>query len=252
MERGGRDRPRPLTLLLDLDGTVCRSDEPVLDYARGVVRAVSAEAADVFLASLTRFLNGSAGARETPPLNAALDGYQAVETLAASFGVPRTDVDAAYLKSRENLRAPDHIAPASGATGDLLAEVRDRAKIVVVTNAPEVGVRPLLARLGVAEYVDEIITHANKPAGLGAIIDRLLAESGAPDEPCRLLSVGDIWPNDLAVPYARGCVTAYVDRFGRPRAEADASAERLDDLLDFIRGWAGHPATPAEFTDTSA
>lgn len=244
----GESQPQPLTLLLDLDGTVCRSDEPVLDYARRVTRALPTDARDAFLAALVGFLDDSAHQRATPPLAAVLDGYQAVEALAASYSVPRAEVDAAYLASREGLRSADHLTPVSDATRELLVEVRERAKVVLVTNAPEVGVGPLLARLGVAAYVDEVITGANKPGGLVAIVDRFLTESGASHEPWRLLSVGDVWPNDLAGPYARGCATAYVDRFGRPRAEAHASGARLEHLLGFIREWSTQPA----LSDTSA
>lgn len=228
---------RPRTLLLDLDGTICASDEPVLAYGRRVAAHLPSSEGRALLTELTEFLDGVPGRRAAPPLVEAFDGYRAVELLAAAHGVPRSVVDAAYLESRKTLEDPAGIAPASGPVRQLLAELRDRVRVVLVTNAPAVGVRPLLDRLGVAAFVDDIITEANKPKGMSAIVERLLAESGATGQSCRLLSVGDIWSNDLAVPYARGCVTAYVDRFGHPEAKAHATGTRLEDLVDFIRAW---------------
>lgn len=230
--------PRALTLLLDLDGTLIRSDEPVLEYGRRVAGELSAEAGAALLATLTSFLEEAGEHRRTPPLADADDGYQAVEALAAAYAVPKEAVDAAYAQSRRSVDVAGAVEPVPAGLLDLLAEIRKHVRVVVVTNAPITGVRSLLAGLGVEDLIDELVTDADKPTGLTAIVERFLHESGAADDPRRLLSVGDIWANDLAVPHARGCRTAYVDRFDRRRGPADASAPELAGLLDFIRAWA--------------
>jgi FMN phosphatase YigB (HAD superfamily) len=222
-------------LLLDFDGTACRGDGPVLEYARLAGRALTDHEADRLLAMLRGFL---AGTHRDGLLADAQDGYQAVAALAAHFGVPPETTHAAFLRTRDRLTAGE--VPAEVPTGlvDLLDELRPRVRTVLVTNAPADGLPRLLDRLGLSVVIDEVIADADKPSGLPALLDRLLTDIAAQHEPGRLLSVGDIWANDLRVPLERGCTTAYVDRFERRQGPADVRAPVIEDLYDMIRRWA--------------
>lgn len=77
---------------------------------------------------------------------------------------------------------------------------------------------------------------------MGPAIDRLLAEHGIADEPGRLLSVGDLWANDLRAPRERGCATAYIDRFDLRQGPADARAATFEELYGAVRAWASGAA----------
>ena len=70
-----------------------------------------------------------------------------------------------------------------------------------------------------------------------AVLDRLLAEASLP--PDRLLSVGDVWRNDLEPAAAIGAATAFVDRFGRGEGSPTFRARTLEALLP--RSSAGGP-----------
>ena len=66
-----------------------------------------------------------------------------------------------------------------------------------------------------------------------AVLDRLL--SGLP--PAALLSVGDVWRNDLEPAAAIGAATAFVDRFDRGEGSPTFRGRTLKALLPDIERW---------------
>ncbi|HSI91965.1 MAG TPA: hypothetical protein VK925_00615 [Jiangellaceae bacterium] len=222
-------------MLLDLDGTACRGDEPVLEYARLVGAALPDRTAARLTAMLHGFLNGT---DRDGVLADAQDGYQAVAALAAHLGSPPEMTEAAFHGSRGRLAAGELRVEAPAGLVDLLAELRPTVRVLLVTNAPATGLEAILNRLDLIGVLDEVIANAGKPAGLPPVLERVLADVGAEHDPWRLLSVGDIWANDLRVPRERGSATAYVDRFDRRQGPADARAPLVEDLYDHIRRWA--------------
>lgn len=204
-------------VVFDLDGTVAVGDEPVLAYLRGV----AGDAADAELA-------GWAGSGGT-----FLDGYALVVAWADAHGVPEARRSAAYAKSRAALHDGDIPVTAPEGLAAALARRPVEVRCVLVTNAPVAGIEPLLDRLGVT--FDSVIGDAGKPGELPAVLDRLLQEADLPPE--RLLSVGDLWVNDLAPAAAIGATTAYVDRFGRGDGAPTFRAGTLTALLPGIEAW---------------
>ncbi len=98
---------------------------------------------------------------------------------------------------------------------------------MLVTNAPVDGIEPVLARLGLEGVLDETIGDAGKPCGMPAALDRLL--SALP--PAALLSVGDVWRNDLEP------AAAIVDRFERGEGSPTFRGRTLEALLPDIERW---------------
>lgn len=218
-------------LVLDFDGTVCLGDGPIWAYANGVLPALDPARAKRLTDGLAAYLAG-----DTEPGDFS-DGYSAVVRLAGPEVSPAV-LDGAYRASREALASgavdvhtPDRL-PA------VLAELGPRVRRVLLTNAPDTGMDGLLDRLGLAAQIDEVITSAAKPDGFDAILPALLDG----DDPARLLSVGDLWVNDISRPLAAGCATAYVDRTGADPRPAHAKARTLADLYPAIRAWAADPA----------
>lgn len=211
--------PLPI-LIFDFDGTVAVGDGPVVAYARGV-----ADAADLghgFAEEIARRLAAS-------NTSDVIDGYDLVRVAALEAGADDAALAAGYTASREALgsdRAP--VATPAG-LAELLASVE--AERILVTNAPAVRLRDVLAGLGLAGSFDRIVTDAAKPAGLDALLDEL-APTGAP-----VLSIGDVWRNDLAPVHARGHATALVGAFTDPAAVPTYRAGRLEDLLPQIAAW---------------
>lgn len=214
-------------LVLDLDGTVCVGDGPVLRYAE----EVEAHLGVGLPAQVAAFLTGDA------PGGPAQDPYQLVQQVAAAHGLPADRATRAYLDSRAALFAGEvQVAAPEGLAG-LLSELRPQVHVVVLTNAPRAGLDALLDRLGLAGVVDEAVGDAGKPAGMGPFTDRALAGFGIAGQPWRLMSGGDLWANDLAAPAGRGCATAYIDRFGLRQGPADARAATFEGLYDAVRHW---------------
>ena len=77
------------------------------------------------------------------------------------------------------------------------------ARLVLATNAPEIGVDHVLDLLDAADHLGERHFSLGKPAGLAAVIAEYLADGP-------VLAVGDIWANDLAPAAELGADTALV------------------------------------------
>jgi FMN phosphatase YigB (HAD superfamily) len=224
-------------LLLDLDGTACVGDGPVLRYAAEVAARLAPSHREDMAADLTGFLAGDVR-------GPAQDGYQLVQAHAIAHGLDAAGISGAYLASRDALLAGEVEIEAPAGLATLLRDLRPAVHVVLLTNAPARGLDVLLARLGLDGVVDETIGDAGKPGGMGAVLDLLLDRFGIVDEPWRLLSVGDVWENDLAGPGERGCATAYVDRFGLRQGPATATAATVEELYPTIRAWAAGARCP--------
>ncbi|WP_223693715.1 HAD family hydrolase [Leifsonia poae] len=234
--------PKKPLLVLDFDGTVCIGDAPVWAYAEAVIASIldDASGSSVDLdaplrARLGAFLDGEPGSP------AYIDGYAAVAALAAGHASEEL-LQRAYRTSRRALAdgtvavsAPDGLAAFLNALGE-------RVERVLVTNAPLDGVQETLSAIGLADSIDRIVTDAGKPAGWATALPELLAGR----LPAELLSVGDIWGNDLEQPLAAGCVTALIDRFGHRAGPAHLTASDFPGLYDGIRAWSADPVGFAE------
>lgn len=217
------------TLLLDFDGTICLGDDPVLAYADSVAARLGDDDAGALQSALSAFLSGATS-------DGFVDGYAAVAAYSTGRLSPEELADA-YLESRQVLAdgALDVWAP-PGLAG-FLGEISGAARVVVATNAPSLGVGETLAELGIADVVQSVITDAGKPDGMNGMLDSLLGE-----QPARtLLSIGDIWRNDLEIPHRRGCVTALIDRFRTGDSRPTLLAERFEDLYPLVLEWSRAP-----------
>lgn len=223
-------------LVLDFDGTVCLGDEPMLRYAHEVAR-VAGEAGPGIVQRVTEFLLDG-DHREEPALARAQDGYQVAARLGWAAGASREDLQQAYQLSRVPLHAGEVAVHAPEGLAELLAELAGRIRIVLVTNAPDAGLHRVLDRLGLGGSFHEVHGDAGKPEGMTPILTGLLQQHGIADQPQRLLSIGDIWRNDLEPAQALGARTALVDRWGRGGGQPDARAATLEQLYPFIRDWA--------------
>lgn len=233
-----RQTPSRPTIVLDFDGTVCVGDAPVWEYAEAVIAGIldagSTGRTDLdasLRARLGAFLDGEPGSP------AYIDGYAAVAALAAGHASDDL-LQSAYQTSRRALAGGTVAVTAPAGLADFLGSLGGSVERVLVTNAPLDGVRETLAAIGVADAIDRIVTDADKPAGWTSLLPVLLDGR----EPSQLLSVGDIWGNDLAQPLAAGCATALIDRFGHRAGPAHLVAADFPGLYDGIRRWAADPA----------
>lgn len=221
------------TLVLDFDGTVCLGDDPVRLYCEEVVRVLPQATGTRITTSLDGFLDGQAVAG----LDEAQDGYQAVQRLAAGAGVHPAQLDVAYRDSRRRFDAGEGRTWVPDGLLEELAVVRTRGvDLILVTNAPMLGVRAFADRTGLAEQLTGVVADARKPTGMAAILQRLLDRADHP--PQRLMSVGDVWANDIEPALGLGCAAAYIDRFGTAPGGATATAPTIQGLYPVLLAWA--------------
>ncbi|MCH7230762.1 haloacid dehalogenase-like hydrolase [Glycomyces sp. L485] len=217
-------------LLFDFDGTVCLGDEPAYDYARRVAAVLHIEDERDLLAAHAAFCKGKPTTASTFD---ALDPYNAVRRLAADYGIEEEIRAEAYSAARAGMAAGKFLLRSPEGLRELIWSLPRGVETVLVSNAPLDGLDSILAQIKLEGLFDEVIGDADKPDGLGPVLDRLLDGR----DPSSLLSIGDIPRNDLAPAVERGCATAYIDRFGRPWPEADASGASIDELYPFIHRW---------------
>jgi FMN phosphatase YigB (HAD superfamily) len=205
-------------LLFDFDGTIALGDGPVLAYAQQVADALGDQ--DGFVDGIRAQL---ASADEE-----SLDGYDAVRRAAEERGADAALLSTAYLASRAQLATADAPIEAPEGLAAFLADAD--AERVLVTNAPAIRIAEALDALGLAGLFDRVVTDARKPAGLEAVLADLPA--GA-----RVLSVGDIWHNDLAPAHARGHATALIGGFPDPHATPTFRAAEFSTLVPQLEAW---------------
>lgn len=228
------------TLVFDFDGTVSLGDGPVLRYAHHVAETLPGDDARTRFAAAV-----AAGLRDIGRPHGAIDGYALVQGLAARHEVPERLLSAAFLASRAELGGPHAPVVAPAGLGCFLRGLEGRAIRVLVTNSPAVRIPEALAALGIAGAFDEVVTGAGKPAGMGAVLDRLDPGPAAGPPAARLLSVGDLWVNDLEPAHARGFRTALVGPAASADDRATYRAATVAGLYADIRAWLDGTPSPA-------
>ncbi|GGA71384.1 hypothetical protein GCM10011490_22590 [Pseudoclavibacter endophyticus] len=220
--------------MFDFDGTVAVGDGPVLAYASAVARRLAPAAARDFLRDIETALTHHREAGFGPEF---LDGYDLVARRACSAGLSPSEVSEAYLCSRSLLGTAQAAVTTPDGLAELLRDLGRCVHIALVTNAPIVRLLGTLESLGVAERFDEVIYAAGKPSGLVPFAGQRLAVG-------RVLSVGDIWENDLAPVAALGGDTALIGR-PAPGIHPTFHAPTLAELAASIRAWASCASRPA-------
>lgn len=216
------------SIVFDFDGTLAVGHGPVRAYALQLAKSAGKEYLDTVDEALASYDAGNSSYR---------DGYDIVGSLATNYGLTDAALQRAYAASRETLGT--ELAPVDTMPGlaDFLAELRKYAHLVLATNAPEAGIRRVLANWGAEESFDELRFAVGKPAGLEQIV-RPLLEAGP------VLSIGDIVEFDLAPAAALGADTALV---GATAATSDFLAtmrgESLAALAAEITTWAVNAAS---------
>jgi FMN phosphatase YigB (HAD superfamily) len=244
--------PPGLVLVVDFDGTVYRGDAPVRHYAELIAATMVPADGEAFLAALERYLacGVAAAAASTDTVEAAalresLDPWSATIQLAARcYDVPADVTEFAFARCRHWMTKPECEIEVVRPLIDSLAELRPAATIMLVTNSGQLGLRPLLGRLGIAGCFDDIVAGAAKPDGLRRLLQRVLG----PDlraRPWRLFSLGDHYRNDIEPAVEIGAASGYIDRFGRAEGPATARAARAEDLLPALHAWAANPQATA-------
>lgn len=211
------------TIVFDFDGTLALGDGPIVAYARAIGARIGDDSfpsrADAVLAA---HATGEASYR---------DGYDAVATLAAADRVPAAVVSAAYVDSRALLGTDSAVVSAPSDLPAFLHGIKNRALLVLATNAPGDGVSALLESWGIDDVFDEMHFRVGKPSGLVPILTEALMRGP-------VLSVGDIPEFDLAPAARLGADTALVGpAAARHDAPATMRGRTIADLYEQIAEW---------------
>jgi FMN phosphatase YigB (HAD superfamily) len=241
---------KDLTAIIDFDGTVYRGDAPIRYYAELIADTMVQAEREPYLEALDRYLKDGPGAArdsedtvEAAVLRESVDGWGAAFHLAGRcYDVPSEVTEFAFARCRLWMTKPECDIEAVEPLIEALADIRDLATILLVTNSGELGLRPLLDRLGVITAFDEIVAGAGKPDGLRRLLQQRLG-GDLRTRPWRVFSLGDHYRNDIEPAIEIGAPAGYIDRYGRHDGPATASAGNVEDLLPTLRRWAADPTS---------
>ena len=266
---------REKLLVLDFDGTLCLGEDPVLAYAAQVDAMLSArgfgprlprpvqqivaaglQANQLLVPEISYAADGTPEAaaqelaaesptakNEAHPVSWPLqDGYQLTQLLAHQAGLTGAESGQCFRRARRELvaaglEATDLHAP--GGTAQLLAELRGNAVIVLITNSPAEGFAPWLEVLGLSHSFDAVINDARKPFGMPEALAQARSCAEASIGAHNVLSVGDIWRNDLAPVSVQGGATILLDRFSTGLGTPDHRVADWEEAAPIVRSWAG-------------
>ncbi|MGB3413958.1 MAG: HAD family hydrolase [Microbacteriaceae bacterium] len=231
------------TLVFDFDHTISIGNGPVLAYAEQIQSRQLAQDAEFagFAEEVSAMLTDYP-AGDYPGLTAK-DAYFLVHELALKRGVPQDLIDESYYASRALLATEQAPIFAPEGLAEYLKTVKndrgDSLRVVLVTNAPAERIPEALSVIGLDQSFDEVHTSAKKPLGMIELIRPWLSEG-------RVLSIGDIWVNDLAPVQELGGHTAYITSNPEPH-QPDFWGQDVSVLLPRITEWLDLPAT-SDFT----
>lgn len=240
MDRTGR------VLLFDFDGTISLGDGPVIRYAECVADSLPEDQRPLFLAGVAAQSTSRSGTAAGSPI----DGYDAVRRTATRFSIADDALGRAYRDSRRDLAGPRAPIEAVPGLAEFLREMRVQALLVLATNSPETRIPEALQALGLDDTFDDVITSVGKPAGLDSVLEKLRA--GAPARSLRLLSIGDVWVNDLEPAHLGGFQSALIGSQAPLDATPTFRAERLDELFPVIAAWLSAPTLRVDPAPVSA
>lgn len=242
-DRGLADRlPRPVHQIVAEALSTNRLLAPEISYrADGTPHAVAEEVSGEDLAHQA----APAHQTEAHPVSWPLqDGYQLTQLLAHQAGLTGAESGACFRQARRDLVAAglgstDLHTPVGAA--ELLDELRRCAVVVLITNSPAAGFAPWLEVLGLTESFDAVINDARKPFGMPEALDAArTAAEGATGESAaseEVLSIGDIWRNDLAHVSAAGGTTILIDRFNTDLGAPDHRVKDWAEAVPALRSW---------------
>lgn len=183
------------------------------------------------------------------------DGYQLTQLLARQAGLSDHATGEAFLAGRDDLLAKgleetDVHAPSEAPA--LLTEMRTHVAVVLISNSPADGFSTWLEALGLRDSFDAVINSAAKPFGMPQALEQVhamlpgsLMDSAASTGEVRasaLMSVGDIWANDLEHVAEMGGNTVLIDRFSTGLGSPDHRVKSWNEAAPVLRSWAAAPS----------
>lgn len=219
--------PARPTVIFDFDGTIALGRGPLEAYVNALRNCAGDDTAQAALAAVVTFDEGMTTFR---------DAYHAVRETAIARGITDDTLNAAYRASREVLATEAAPIHAPDGLADFLTELSTSAHCVLATNAPATGIDRALRVLGADSAITEQHHDVGKPAGLTPILRTHLAHGP-------VMSVGDIWENDLAPAAALNAETALVGVGASPQAHPTLRGTDLTELFDDLLTWATENAS---------
>lgn len=133
-------------------------------------------------------------------------------SIGRHYGLANADTYAAFLETREWMMGTEFQMNGVPGLAETLAQLREKAALVLMTNSPEPDSEAILRKLGLADVFHYKIFQAAKPVKTVAHLEAIRARFGV--EYKQMLCVGDNIGNDIAPARRLGCRTMLIDAYG--------------------------------------
>ena len=218
--------------MFDFDGTLWRGDEPLLHYAQLVSEELPSGERLPFQAALRALLHGERWA--VTGLNAPPhDGWAAVAELARARGGSERHRQEAFAETRRRIAAGDFQLEVPAGLTEFLAFSRTCCTVVLASNSPAESVQPVVERLGLVGYLDDIASDASKPGRFLELVDGWISVL----RPDHVMSVGDHYRNDIEPAAGRGWFTTYINPWRWIPGSCSIAGATVEEVLPQLYGW---------------
>ncbi len=124
------------------------------------------------------------------------DGWWPPYSIARHFGLQVEDTQWAYHRTKEQMANLDGMLEATPGLKEYLTKLKDKKKLVLITNSEADDVERLLKFLGLDHIFTDIVPSALKPTNTNKHFQDVLKRYNV--EPDKVLSIGDNFMNEVA------------------------------------------------------
>ena len=130
-------------------------------------------------------------------------------SLGIHYGLNKNHTYEAFLQTREYMMSPEFVMSPVKDFKETLVSLRDRVKLILLTNSPQPDSEVILDKLGMADVFHKKIFNGKKPS---LTLDRFnMIKDEFNLEFSEILSVGDNFVNEILPLIPLGCKTIYMD-----------------------------------------
>lgn len=155
-------------------------------------------------------------------------------SIAAHYGLSSRECYDGFLETRAYMMTPEFKMEIIEDFKETLEAVRQKRKLVLLTNSPEPDSEAILHKIGLHHVFDLKIFNGSKPIQTLKHFEHIKEFFGVSYE--EIISIGDNWMNEIRPVRSLGCSTIFIDthRLGDDTI-ADMVVHSIKEVIPFLK-----------------